>query len=250
MEDMKKIIAIEEASFSYESDRKVFDGISIDIYEGESVGIIGANGSGKSTLLKMIAGLLDYEGQIDVSGIRVEKKNLAEVRRKLGLVFQDSDSQLFMPRVYDDMAFAPRNYGYSEEETEKLVEDALSRLDIEYLKDRPNHKLSGGEKRLVCIATILAMKPEVILMDEPSIALDPYNRRNLINNLKNIKETRLIASHDLDMILETCGRVVLIKDGKIYAEGKPRDILSNQELLEECHLELPLCLQKPTYYSM
>lgn len=238
------MIKIESASFGYDKENKIIEGMNLHIKDGEKVGLIGANGTGKSTLLKMLTGLVGHEGSIKICDLEVEKKNLAEVRKNLGFVLQDSDSQLFMPTVYDDIAFGPRNYGMSKDEVETRVNEALERIGISHLKYKENYKMSGGEKRMACIATILAMKPKIILMDEPSIALDPYNRRNLINNLNEMPETKLIASHDLDMILDTCDRVILMNKGAIRADGDAEEILTNQALLEECHLELPFCYQR------
>lgn len=237
------MINIEQASFGYEKSEYIVDHISFHIREGEKVGLIGANGTGKSTLMKMLTGLVGHEGSIKICGTEVSKKTLAEIRAHLGFVFQDSDSQLFMPTVYDDLAFAPRNYGMSKEEVENRVDEALERMGILHLKYKENYKMSGGEKRMASIATILAMRPKIILMDEPSIALDPYNRRTLIKNIQSMPETMLIASHDLDMILDTCTRVILMHEGKINADGSANEILRDQALLESCHLELPLRLQ-------
>lgn len=236
-------IEAENVSFSYDRSRPVIQNMSFQIREGESVGLIGANGIGKSTILKMMTGLLEHEGTLRMFGLDVCKEHLPEIRKRTGYVFQDSDSQLFMPTVYDDLAFAPRNYGMSKEEVESRVEKALSRTGMEHLKHRQNYKMSGGEKRMACIATILTMEPEVILMDEPSIALDPYNRRILIRTLNEMKETKVIASHDLDMILDTCKRVILLSPEGIAADGSAEDILQNKELLESCRLELPFCMQ-------
>lgn len=237
------MIQIENASFGYDKDTKIITKLNLVIREGERTGLIGANGTGKSTLLKMLTGLVGHEGSIRICGLEVEKKNLGEIRKNLGFVFQDSDSQLFMPTVYDDIAFGPRNYGMTKAEVEACVEEALERTGITYLKYKENYKMSGGEKRMACIATILAMKPKIILMDEPSIALDPYNRRNLINNLNQLSETKLIASHDLDMILDTCDRVILMDKNGIRADGAAKEILTDKELLESCRLELPLRYQ-------
>lgn len=140
------------------------------------------------------------------------------------------------------MIFGPINYGMSREEAKRLAEDTLRRLGLEYLKNRHNHKMSGGEKRMAAIATILAMQPKAMLMDEPSTALDPQNRRTLINTLNSLQVTKIIASHDLDLILDTCDRVLLLSDGKIAADGKADEILRDKALLESNHLELPLCL--------
>ena len=248
MNEKRVMIDIQDVSFSYEKTHPIISGLNLQIREGEKVGLIGANGTGKSTLFKMLTGLLGHEGSVQILGLEVEKKNLPEIRRHMGLVFQDSDSQLFMPSVFDDIAFAPRNYGMTKEEVNRAVDEALERIHITHLKDKKNYKMSGGEKRMACIAVILAMHPEIILMDEPSIALDPYNRRTLIRNLREMPETMLIASHDLDMILDTCERVILMDRSGIRADGPAEEILTNRSLLDECHLELPLCLQSRGLY--
>lgn len=238
-------IQIEHVSFAYEKAHMVLDDINIEAKGSESIGLLGANGVGKSTLLKMLVGLnLDFQGRILVDGIPVEKKTLPEVRQKIGYVFQDSDSQLFLSTAYEDIAFGPRNYGVPEEEVEKRVSRALELTGISHLKDRQTYKMSGGEKKLVSIATILSMEPEIILMDEPSIALDPQNRRNLINILNSFHQLKIIASHDLDMIWDTCERTILMADKRIICDGDTKEILSNRELMEENGLELPLRLMK------
>ena len=150
---------------------------------------------------------------------------------------------MFMPTVYEDMIFGPLNYGLPREEVDRRVDEVLARLDLEYLKHRYNHKISGGEKRMGAIATILAMEPAAILMDEPTSALDPYNRRIVINTIRSLEQTKLIASHDLDMILDTCDRVILIAGGRIVADGPAMEILSNRELLEANRMELPFRMQ-------
>ena len=238
-------IDIEQLSFRYETGVEILKDITFHATGDESIGLIGANGVGKSTLLKMLVGLnLDYEGMIRVEGIPVKKDTLAEIRSKIGYVFQDSENQLFMNTVYADVAFAPRNYGLSEHEVAERVKDALEQTGISHLKDRPIYKMSGGEKKLASIATILSMTPDIILMDEPSIALDPKNRRNLIRILNSFHYLKIIASHDLDLILDTCSRTILMSDGKMIADGRTEDILYDKELLENYNLELPLCLQK------
>ncbi len=242
---MEHVIELDQVSFAYEKEQTILSNLNLTIDAGESVGLIGANGTGKSTLLKILTGLLGHEGKAEVLGLEIEKNNYAEIRKKLGFVFQDSDSQLFMPTVYDDIAFAPRNYGMTAEEVEQRVEEALQRAEIPHLKYKQNYKMSGGEKRMACIAVVMAMKPEIILLDEPSITLDPYNRRTLIRNLNQMQETKLIASHDLDMIYETCERVILMDKTGIRADGPAEEILRNRELLEKCHLELPFCFSVP-----
>ena len=233
-----------DVSFSYETGIRVIDHLSFSIHKGESVGLIGANGAGKSTILKLMLGLLQGEGKILVDGLPVEKKNLPVIRQKIGFVLQDSDNQMFMPTVYEDMIFGPLNYGLSKEEAETRVDRVLRDLNLEELKHRHNHKLSGGEKRMAAIATILAMEPEMIVMDEPSTALDPCNRRTVINTIKRLPQTKIIASHDLDMILDTCQRVILLSHGRIAADGDTDTILRDKELLEANRMELPFCLQR------
>ena len=248
-------INVENLEFAYDRvkdtrkddsrDNRIIKDVSFRACENDSIGIIGANGVGKSTLLKLLVGLeLNFTGQIRVEEIPLEKKTLSRAREKIGYVFQDSDSQLFMTNVYQDVAFAPRNYGLPQEEVDRRVNNALSSVHIEHLRDKPVHALSGGEKKLVSIATILSMIPDIILMDEPSAALDPKNRRNLINVLNEFDHMKIITSHDLDFIWDTCNRILLMADGQIVADGTPDEILKNKELLEANGLELPLSLMQ------
>lgn len=241
------MIEFQNVSYSYDGARPVADSLSFIIHPGEAVGLIGANGAGKSTILKLLVGLLFGTGEVQVDGLAVNRKSLPIIRQKIGFVLQDSDNQLFMPTVYEDMMFGPRNYGLSKEEAEQQVDSVLKQLDLQELKHRYNHKISGGEKRMAAIAAILAMNPKVILMDEPSTALDPVNRRTVINTINSLTQTKLIASHDLDMILDTCQRVILLSHGKIAADGQTGDILRNKTLLEANRMELPFCLQGPPY---
>lgn len=237
------MIEFKHVDFFYEKGRPVLRDLSFRIEKGESVGLIGANGAGKSTVMKLLLGLLNHTaGEILVDGVRVEKKTLPEIRRKLGFVLQNSDNQMFMPTVYEDMIFAPLNYGLSREKAEARVDAVLQKLGLEELKHRHNHRISGGEKRMAAIATILAMEPEAVLMDEPSSALDPYNRRLVINTIRELPETKLITSHDLDMILDTCERVILLSHGSIAADGPASEILRDKALLEAHRMELPFCL--------
>ena len=237
------MITFDNVSFAYEAGAPVLRGVSFHIAPGEAVGLIGANGAGKSTIMKLMLGLLPCtEGEIRVDGVRGDKKTLPQIRRALGFVLQDSDSQMFMPTVYEDMMFAPRNYGLSKEEAEQKVDAVLEQLGLTELKHRHNHKISGGEKRMAAIATILAMEPKAILMDEPSIALDPFNRRTVIRAINGLSMTKLIASHDLDMILDTCSRVLLLSGGQLVADGRAEDILRDRSLLEANRMELPFCL--------
>lgn len=237
------MISFRNVSFSYDGKHPVVEDLNFTIEKGESVGLIGANGAGKSTVMKLLLGLLTGEGEITAGGLTVNKGNLPAVRQKIGFVLQDSDNQMFMPTVYEDMIFGPRNYGLSREETERRVDEVLNRLGLTELKHRYNHQISGGEKRMAAIATILAMEPEVILMDEPSTALDPVNRRTVIRTVNELPQTKLIASHDLDMILDTCSRVILLNHGRIVADAGAEVILRDRALLESNRMELPFCLQ-------
>ena len=234
------MIEFKNVSFSYEKEHPVLKNMSFSIEKGEAVGLIGANGAGKSSMLKVLLGLLPHEGEILVNDIPLCKQNLAQIRRVLGFVLQNSDNQMFMPTVYDDMMFGLLNYGMNKEDAERRVDAVLEQLGLTQLKN--NHKISGGEKRMAAIATVLAMEPEVIIMDEPSVSLDPYNRRAVINVINSLTQTKIIASHDLDMIMETCRRVILISDGQIVASGDTDEILRNKELLESNRMELPFGL--------
>ena len=234
-------ISMNSVFFGYEENHPILNDITLEACENESIGLIGANGVGKSTLLKLLVGLYtNYKGEIRVENIPVQKKMLPLIRERIGYVFQDSESQLFLSTVAEDVAFAPRNYGLSKEEVDKRVEEALKMVHIEHLKDKPVYQLSGGEKKLASIATILSMTPDIILMDEPSIALDPKNRRNLIHILNQFEHLKIIASHDLDLILDTCERTVLMSQGRIVRDGRTEELLQDKELLEKYGLELPL----------
>ena len=231
----RRRIEFKDVSFSYEAGQKVLDRITFSLQGNESIGLIGANGVGKSTLLKLMVGLCPVtEGEIWIDGLAVTEKNLPGIREKTGYVFQDSDSQLFMTTVFEDVAFAPRNYGLGEEEVKKRVETALEMVHISHLREKQIYKMSGGEKKLVTIATVLSMKPSLMLLDEPTVALDPGNRSNLISLLNGFTFPKIITSHDLDMIWDTCERTILLYDGKIQRDGDTREILQDRELLEDC----------------
>lgn len=241
--EVEKLIEFQNVSFSYDGKTPAAASLELVIKKGETVGLIGANGAGKSTIMKMIPGLLWGSGRITVDGLCVTKENLSEIRKKIGYVLQDSDNQMFMPTVYEDMMFGLRNYGMTKEAAEEQVDQVLGILGLTDLKYRHNHRISGGEKKMAAIATVLAMQPEVILMDEPTTALDPVNRRTVIRTIQSLPQTKLIASHDLDMILETCDRVILLSRGTVVADGDCRTILKDRELLEKNRMELPLCMQ-------
>ena len=235
------MLELKQVSKSYWG-KKALDGVDLALGPGEIVGLFGENGAGKSTLMKAALGLITVTGTITIDGLEMNRGNLADIRRRLGYVLQDSDNQMFMPTVFEDMLFGPLNYGMPRPEAEALVDRTLAELNLTHLKNRRNHKLSGGEKRMAAIATILAMQPKIMLMDEPSTALDPKNRRTLIRTLNALPVTKIIATHDLDLVLETCDRVLLLHDGQIAADGPAWEILRDRALLERHSLELPFCL--------
>ena len=239
------MICFENVTYAYPGEKPVLKDLSFTISKGERVGLIGANGAGKSTVMKAALGLVNCEGKISIDGMEMCRRNLSAIRKCVGYVLQDSDNQMFMPTVFEDMIFGPMNYGMSREDAERSVDEILDELELGYLKHRQNHKISGGEKRMAAIATILAMKPEYMLMDEPSTALDPQNRRKLINTLNKLPVTKIIATHDLDMVLETCDRVILLHHGRLAADGPADVLLRDKALMEGNPLELPFCLAGP-----
>ena len=242
-DDRMNVLSLKDVSFSYRPGREVLKGVSLSVERGEQVALIGANGVGKSTILKLFVGLLEPQsGSVEVCGMSVERTNLAAVRRAAGYVFQDAESQLFLANVWEDVAFGPRNEGLAEDEVRRRTADALESVGISSLAQEHVYRLSGGQKRLASIATVLALRPDVLLLDEPTLALDPRNRRMVIRALGDLPCAKLIATHDLDFVLDSCSRVIVMSDGRIVAEGEPADILQNCELLESNGLELPLSL--------
>jgi cobalt/nickel transport system ATP-binding protein len=240
------IVEFKDVAFQYPDGTEALRGVSFRITHGESVGVVGANGAGKSTLLLQVNGyLLPSTGFIRIGDLDVTKKTRQEIRKKVGVIFQNPDDQLFMPTVYDDVAFGPLNLGMSPERTAERVEAALETVGCGDLKDKPPHHLSGGQKRAVAIATVLAMEPDILVMDEPSSGLDPKSRRHLIGLLRGFRHTKIVASHDLDLILDVCERCLVIKDGRIVVDAPTHAVLTDQSLLEENNLELPLSMQRP-----
>jgi cobalt/nickel transport system ATP-binding protein len=238
------LVEVNDLQYTYPDGTSALRGVSFLITHGESVAIIGANGAGKSTLLLHLNGcLLPQAGTVRIGGFPLNKKTLTYVRRTVGMVFQDPDDQLFMPIVYDDVAFGPLNLGLPPEEVNHLVLDSLAIVGALHLKDRPPYRLSGGEKRAVAIASVLSMSPNILVMDEPTVSLDPKTRRQLIELLKTFKHTKIIATHDLDSVLDLCSRTIVFQEGRIVADGPTLDILQDEELLDSSSLEKPLCLQ-------
>jgi cobalt/nickel transport system ATP-binding protein len=211
--------------------------LSFRVSAGERVALLGANGAGKSTLLLSLVGVLPAaSGSLHIDGTGVEKKTLGEIRQKAGMVFQNPDDQLFMPSVYEDIAFGPRNYGIAEPLIQEHAHSILESLGISHLMNRMSAKLSGGEKRLAALAGVLVMNPLVLLLDEPGSFLDPRSRRRLIGILHGLPQTQLIATHDLDLARKICGRVILLKNGRLAADGETSRILQDTALLEDCGL--------------
>jgi cobalt/nickel transport system ATP-binding protein len=237
-------IDVLDLSFSYPDGTMALDGLTFEITHGESIAIVGANGAGKSTLLMHLNGFLSpTSGTIRIGDVPVTKATLPDIRKTVGMVFQDPDDQLFMPNVYEDVAFGPMNLGLPPEDVDARVVDALTRVDALRLKDRPPYRLSGGEKRAVAIATVLAMSPNVLVLDEPSSGLDPKARRTLIGLLGSFEHTKIIATHDLDMALELCERTIVMNAGTLTADGRTSDIFTDDVLLAASRLERPLAMQ-------
>lgn len=230
--------------YVYPGGREALSGVTFKVFHGEAVAVVGANGSGKTTLLLHLAGvLLPTEGTVRIGEVPLTKSTLPAIRQRVGLVFQDPDDQLFMPTVYEDVAFGPRNLRLPMEEVDRRVKGALAAVGIEHLAERPPYRLSGGEKRAAAIAAVLAMGPDVLLMDEPTSSLDPRSRRRVIGYLQSFSHTKIIATHDLDMAYEVCARTIVLCAGQVIADGPTKEILADAELMERCGLELPLSLQ-------
>jgi cobalt/nickel transport system ATP-binding protein len=234
-------ISVRGLSYAYPDGTRALDGVSFEVGHGEAIAVVGANGAGKSTLLMHLNGLLAAAtGEVRIGGTPVVKSTLPDIRKTVGMVFQDSDDQLFMPTVAEDVGFGPLNLGLPPADVASRIDEALARVGAEHLKERPPYRLSGGEKRAVAIATVLAMEPSILVMDEPSSGLDPRARRRLIGLLGSFAHTRIIATHDLDLAAELCERIVVMGAGRILADGPTPAIFGDDELLEKSGLERPL----------
>jgi len=238
------VVEVRDLQYTYPDGHPALRGLSFSIVDGETVAIVGANGAGKSTILLHLNGcLMPHAGTVRIGDLPVSKRTLPDVRRTVGMVFQDPDDQLFMPKVYEDVAFGPLNLGLPADEVDRRVMHALSIVGAAHLKDRPPYRLSGGEKRAVAIASVLSMYPTILVMDEPTSNLDPQARRRLIELLKTFEQTIIIATHDLDMAFDLCARTIVVREGGILADGPSREILQDAVLLAAGHLERPLRLQ-------
>ena len=233
-------IKFTDVHYSYPGGYEALKGVSFLITHGERVALLGRNGAGKSTLLLHTDGLLlANSGEVNIGDVPVGKKTLPIIRQSVGMVFQNPDDQLFMPTVEEDVAFGPANMRLPREEIERRVTESLRAVDAEDLRTRVPSRLSGGQKRRVAIATVLAMEPSVLVLDEPTSNLDFIARRSLIDLLKKFTHTQLIATHDLDMIRELCPRSIVIDDGRVLADGPTSEVLSNPKVRMAIGLDLP-----------
>ncbi|MDX6324092.1 MAG: cobalt/nickel transport system ATP-binding protein [Nocardioidaceae bacterium] len=224
----------------YPDGHQALYGVDLHVHGGERVALLGPNGAGKTTLVLHLNGILTPSaGSVAVSGLPVTKPNFPEIRRRVGIVFQDPDDQLFMPSVRDDVAFGPRNLGLRGPELERRVMEALERVGMADFVDRPPHHLSFGQRRRVAVATVLAMEPEVLVLDEPSSNLDPASRRELADILRSLDVTVLMVTHDLPYALELCPRAVVLSDGVLVADGATAELLGDEALMSVNRLELP-----------
>jgi len=238
------VITIRNLAYAYPDGTRALKGVDLEVDEGESLALIGPNGAGKSTLLLHLNGILNCDqGEITVLGLPVNDKNLSRVRSQVGFVFQNPDNQLFMPTVFEDVAFGPINMGRSKEEVEFAVRRALDQVDMLDAMRRSSHHLSFGQKKRVTIATVLSMEPRILVLDEPTSNLDSRHRRSLMELLGRLDFTKIIATHDLEMVVELCNRTAIIDDGRLVAQGGTRDILTDKALLEAHALEVPHSLQ-------
>lgn len=237
---MSARIAVSGLEFTYPDGRRALKGVDLVVGPGERVAVLGPNGAGKTTLALHLNGIHRPDaGSVRVGDLLVVEENLAEIRRRVGLVFQDSNDQLFMPNVGEDVAFGPANLGLGGSVLERRVEEALSAVGGTELAGRPSHHLSGGERRRAALATVLAMEPDVLVFDEPSSDLDGSGKRELVAALTGLTMTQVVITHDLPLALELCPRAVIMNDGRVVADGPTREILGDARLLEENRLELP-----------
>ncbi|WP_436500586.1 energy-coupling factor ABC transporter ATP-binding protein [Actinokineospora sp. HUAS TT18] len=231
---------VDRLAYAYPDGRQALFGVDLTVEAGERVAVLGPNGAGKTTLVMHLNGVLTAgAGRIEVAGLPVEKANLKEIRRRVGVVFQDPDDQLFMPTVRDDVAFGPANFGLRGAELELRVKQALDAVGMAEHADRSPMHLSGGQRRRVALATVLACDPEILVLDEPSANLEPVARRELAEVLLGLERTMLMVTHDLPYALQLCPRSVLIDNGVIVADGPTRDLLADESLLAAHRLELP-----------
>ena len=240
---MTPSLEVRGLAYAYPDGHQALFGVDLTVQRGERVALLGPNGAGKTTFILHLNGILHGgAGTIKVAGLDVrpgDREVLREIRRRVGIVFQDPDDQLFMPTVRDDVAFGPANLGLRGAELESRVSEALEAVGMAHVADRPPHHLSFGQRRRVAVATVLAMRPEILVLDEPTSNLDPASRRELAGILRSLAVTLLLVTHDLPYALELCERSVVLSDGAIVADGPTRDLLTDDEMLRRNRLELP-----------
>ncbi|MFN8194514.1 MAG: ATP-binding cassette domain-containing protein [Nocardioidaceae bacterium] len=235
------VLDVRRLAYAYPDGHQALFGVDLHVHRGERVALLGPNGAGKTTLVLHLNGILTAgSGTVAVSGLPVDKGNLLEIRRRVGIVFQDPDDQLFLGSVRQDVAFGPANLGLRGAELDRRVMDALDQVGMADFVDRPPHHLSFGQRRRVAVATVLAMRPEILVLDEPSSNLDPASRRELAEILRGLDVTLLMVTHDLPYALELCPRSVVLSDGSVVADGVTYDLLTDDELMRRHRLELPL----------
>jgi cobalt/nickel transport system ATP-binding protein len=233
------VLSVENLHFHYPDGHVALQGISLKLCEGDKVALVGPNGAGKSTLMLHLNGILTGEGEVSIAGMRLDPNNLPAIRAMVGLVFQSPDDQLFSPTVFEDVAFGPLHMGLPEEEVQARVAEALEMVRMSEYRDRLSHHLSVGEKKRIAIATVLSMRPQILVLDEPSAGLDPRARRGLINLLRDLPITMLVSSHDLLMVRELFPRMVIMDEGKICADGPTKELMEDVALLGAHGLEKP-----------
>jgi cobalt/nickel transport system ATP-binding protein len=234
------VLDVRHLAYAYPDGHQALFGVDLHVHAGERVALLGPNGAGKTTLVLHLNGILTAgSGTVAVSGLPVTRANLAEIRRRVGIVFQDPDDQLFMPRVREDVAFGPANLGLRGEALQQRVMGALEMVGMADFADRPPHHLSFGQRRRVAVATVLAMQPEILVLDEPSSNLDPASRREFADILRSLDVTVLMVTHDLPYALELCDRSVVLSDGVIVADGPTLDVLTDVTAMRAHRLELP-----------
>lgn len=233
------IITIEELDFAYPDGHVALRDLSLEIKEGEKIALVGPNGAGKSTLMLHLNGILGGGNGLRVGGLPLKKENLPVIRALIGLVFQNPDDQLFSPTVFEDVAFGPLHMGLPENEVIERVEEALAQVDMSGFEERLSHHLSTGQKKRIAIATVLSMRPQVLVLDEPSAGLDPRARRGLIELLRDLPITMLVSTHDLRMVQELFPRMVIMDEGRIVADGQTSVLLADETLLTTHGLEKP-----------